>query len=316
MDKIKEYLAANPQYVTALIITAIVLIAACILGYFIKKYDLLRFMNGWFGKKNAEPDSSGAKNAAQEAENDTCGDSLSAQPHPATDENTTDANTTGENTAGENTEEEAPSEDFFSDGNGKNGQDDGEYLHGQEDFAEEAQSDETSRPQNSNLFSALIKRSLKSEKTASYEEDKKISVPRETVKKRGKETLYEPTPTEKYEETGEQEGTEKNFEGVWRIVRTGNTYVAQLHGKTDAILMRSEHYSTVSGAKKAVESLKKHVKENNFTIAVKGGKFFFKLFSPSGRLICEGEPCATRSDCETSIKEVKRIAPTAGIIRI
>ena len=280
MEKIKEYLSVNPQYVTALIITAAILVAACVLGYFIKKYDLLKFMDGWFKKKKKHTDEDG-----QEADDEPTEAEESADTEEFTADDTDDGEIYGE------------TETTYGD------KADGEPEPARE---KEENEDGEARPQNSDRFSALIKQSLESEKTDAYEKDKHF-VPRENAKK-------ERVRTEKREEET-QTPAEPDYEGKWRILRSGNTFVAQLHNDADVILLRSDHYSSVIGAKNAVENLKKNVKGNNFSIAVTGGEFCFKLFSPSGRLICTGEPCATRAECKARIEEVKRIAFKAEVVR-
>ncbi|MBQ9480758.1 MAG: YegP family protein [Clostridia bacterium] len=277
MDKIKEYLSSNPQYVTALIVTAVVLLAACLLGYFIKKYDLLRFMDGWFKKKNKPDEITDGDDLPEEDAGEFAGDQGGAE----------------QDTVEKTERQPEPERQDFTD-----------------EVREETDGEDISdRPQNSDRFSELIKKSLESEKTSDYDEDKYFTPPRETPKKQEKEHIEIP-PAEETEQPPEPE-----YEGKWRIMRSGNTYVAELHNDADVLLLRSDHYSLISGAKNAIENLKKNVKGNNFTIAVKGGKFFFKLFSPSGRLICQGEPCATRNECKARIEEVKRLAFKAEIVR-
>ena len=53
MEKIIQYLKSNPDYVLALIITFVILTLACILGYFIKKYNLLAFLDKYIKGKEA-----------------------------------------------------------------------------------------------------------------------------------------------------------------------------------------------------------------------------------------------------------------------
>ena len=109
---------------------------------------------------------------------------------------------------------------------------------------------------------------------------------------------------------------EEVFEGKWRILRDGNTYVAELHNDADELLIKSQNYSELLDARGAIDTLKKHIKGNNFSVVVnRNGKFQFKLFSTANRLICNGEPYDTRNACLEKIEEVKKIAFTAEIVR-
>ncbi|MBP5308373.1 MAG: hypothetical protein J6Z34_04475 [Clostridia bacterium] len=254
--------------------------AACILGYFIKKYDLLRFMDGWFKKK---PENLSSVETAEDAD----GNDGNANENPLYGEENADGaplETAGEalNTSDENHAADEKDETFSA-----------------------AASDEK-RIENSDRFSQLIRHSLESEKTSGYEEDIKFSPPQEKTKK----TEKPPKPV-----APAPEEIAAEYEGKWRIVRSGNTFVAELYDDSDELLMRSDHYANYAGAKKAVEMLKKYVKGNSFTIAVKDEKFLFKLFTPSGRLVCAGEPCETRNECQARIEKVKRVAFKAEIVR-
>ena len=96
----------------------------------------------------------------------------------------------------------------------------------------------------------------------------------------------------------------------------GVGFVAELYTDDEILLIKSQRYSAFSDAKQSIETLKKNIEGNNFTVAVnKNGEFYFKLFSPSGRLICCGEPCKTRDDCKLAIEAVKRIAFKAEVVR-
>ena len=52
MEKVLNYLKSNPNYVWGMIITFAVLILACVLGYFINKYNLLAFIDKWLDKNS------------------------------------------------------------------------------------------------------------------------------------------------------------------------------------------------------------------------------------------------------------------------
>ena len=153
-------------------------------------------------------------------------------------------------------------------------------------------------------FSEMIHNSLQNDFSDDYEQDIKYTPPVTPIK------VAEPEILENTDVANEQ------FEGKWRIMMVGNTYVAELHSESDKLLLKSQNYSELSDAKNAIDVLKKHIMSNNFTVvANKNGKYFFKLFSSANRFVCNGEPCETRNDCLACINEVKRIAFKAEIVR-
>lgn len=84
----------------------------------------------------------------------------------------------------------------------------------------------------------------------------------------------------------------------WKIYSEGRTYYAILFGAQGEILLRSPCYTALSGVKSAIESIKKNLANRNFALSVgEGGKFFFKLYSSSTRLLCISETYSTADDC-------------------
>jgi len=268
MDKIIEYLRANPNYVIALIVTFSVLLVACILGFLIKKFNLLRFMDNWFKKPTPEPEQA-KEDPAEPALNDAVPETEDDLPAE---------------------EESAPTE--------------------QPEYPVEpaAQEDVPEEPKRNSRFSEMIKQSLENNAADEYEQEKRLT-PKTVapVVKSAPAPVAEPAPIEEEAPA---------HEGKWRILPVGSTYVAHLYNDADTLLLKSQNYSAIGEAKKAIEMLKKNIEGNNFSIAVdKKGQFYFKLFSPSGRLICCGEPCSSGSDCKQIIEDVKRIAFTAETVR-
>jgi len=286
MEKIILYLKSNPDYVLALIITFVVLTLACILGYFIKKYNLLAFLDKWFkkgeGSSTQPTQEEKKKNKKKQDDLPDFGFEFDSPEDLVAQERERElANATSASNAGQEQTE--------------NGEDN-ELSNGE-------QSPEDIQPKKSK-FSQMIHNSLQNDFSEDYEQNKKYTPP--VVPAKPAEVVI-PENTDKVEE---------QFEGKWRIMMVGSTYVAELHSEDDVLLLKSQNYSELGDAKNAIEILKKHITSNNFTIvANKNGKYFFKLFSSANRLVCNGEPCDTRNDCLARIDEVKRIAFKAEIVR-
>ena len=279
MDKIIEYLRSNPNYVIALIVTFAVLIVACVLGFIIKKFNLLRFMDKWSKKKKPQADDSEKKADEQKDTDNGFGFEFDDPADLVAREREAEASASGETVESEET-------------------------------VASNEGDENTEPDpaqaKKSRFSEMVRNSLKDDLTDDYENEKKLTPAKQPEQKIEIVVLPEDTPIEE----------EEVFEGKWRILRDGNTYVAELHNDADELLIKSQNYSELSDARGAIDTLKKHIKGNNFSVVVnRNGKFQFKLFSTANRLICNGEPYDTRNACLEKIEEVKKIAFTAEIVR-
>lgn len=104
-------------------------------------------------------------------------------------------------------------------------------------------------------------------------------------------------------------------EGAWRIFLEEGNYFGELRDAEDAVLLKTQMYSAAADVKTAIDGIAKNVGENNFAVSVVGAKFVFKLYSPTNRLVCTGEPCDSKAECELAIKKVKAFVSTAQIIR-
>jgi len=107
----------------------------------------------------------------------------------------------------------------------------------------------------------------------------------------------------------------KKAVGKWLIKHKGQVeYSAYLLASNGEILLTSEVYSTVDGAKTGIETIKKNVALGNFELVQdKAKRYFYKLKSSANRLLCVGEVYNTKQSCLKSIESVKRFAETAVI---
>lgn len=271
-----QYLRDNPNYVIALIVTAALLIAACVLGFFIKKYNLLRFLDR--KKDGSLEDRQINGNASEESPH------MPEATAPLEGLDKTQPEEDGQNGA---TDGEGGDKSSYS---GESNQTEVENLPAAED------------PQGGkSSFSELVR---SYDVYGEYDDEKrKAAAQRRTAIVPAEEEL-KPIDENTY-----------YISGTWKIVRTGSTYAAELCDIDGVLMMRSQNYLAFADAVRAIDNLKNYVSGNNFKVDVKNGKFYFKLLSPSGRLMCKGEPCDTNEECIRRIETVKHIASRAEIVK-
>lgn len=107
----------------------------------------------------------------------------------------------------------------------------------------------------------------------------------------------------------------KKASGKWVIKHKGDgEYTAYLLASNGEILLTSEVYTSVEGAKTGIETIKKNIALGNFDITRdKADRYFYKLKSSKNRLICVGEIYPTRQSCINAIESVRRFAETAKV---
>ncbi len=134
--------------------------------------------------------------------------------------------------------------------------------------------------------------------------------------KENKETAAEKSQTEEPEQAAPATKEEKvKYAGKWIITEENGRFTATLHASNGELMLAGESYSSLSGCKSGIETLKKNIENDNYAINVdKNGNFVFKIFSTANRLLCVGEGYGTREQCEKAFASVKRFAKTATII--
>mgnify|MGYP002521820710 CR=1 FL=1 len=100
----------------------------------------------------------------------------------------------------------------------------------------------------------------------------------------------------------------KKVAGKWIVKEKGEgEYVAFLYANNKEVLLTSETYSTVDGAKKGVATIQKNATDENFAIYKdKNKNFYFKLKNSKNRFLCVGETYPNRNACLNSIESVKK----------
>lgn len=105
------------------------------------------------------------------------------------------------------------------------------------------------------------------------------------------------------------------YVGKWVIYEDSGRFFADLKASNGEIMLRTESYSSLSGIKNGIETLKKNIELDNFSVNLdKNGNFVFKIFSTANRLLCVGEGYSTKDQCEKAFASVKRFSKTAKII--
>ena len=105
------------------------------------------------------------------------------------------------------------------------------------------------------------------------------------------------------------------YTGKWIISEEDGRYTATLVASNGEVLLRSESYSALSGVKSGIDTINKNIQKNNFALSIdKNGKYFFKLYSSSTRLLCISEVYGTKALCESAMESVKRFSLTAVVV--
>ena len=113
---------------------------------------------------------------------------------------------------------------------------------------------------------------------------------------------------------------DNNTQSFGKYVLVRNTYneerpfMFQLLANNGQLLFESEQYKNKPSAT-IIKSFQKNAIKENFRIDVdKTGKFRYKLFTSTNKLIGVGESCPNKQSCESAIESVIRFAISATII--
>ena len=100
-------------------------------------------------------------------------------------------------------------------------------------------------------------------------------------------------------------------------LKTEEVKYADLKASNGEIMLSSESYTSLSGIKSGIETLKKNIASENYAINLdKNGNYVFKIFSTANRLLCVGEGYSSKDQCEKAFASVKRFAKTAVIVNM
>ena len=166
----------------------------------------------------------------------------------------------------------------------------------------------------------------KTEEVNSVAEEKPEEIESAATEERGEaETKEEGLNSENDEKVGKAEAEQLNLftedycmandakatkkvAGKWIVKEKGEgEYVAFLYANNGEVLLTSETYSTVDGAKKGVATIQKNATDENFAIYKdKNSNYYFKLKNSKNRFLCVGETYPNRNACLNSIESVKK----------
>ena len=91
-------------------------------------------------------------------------------------------------------------------------------------------------------------------------------------------------------------------------------YFFELHAANNDTLFSSEEYTSYNAALRGIETHKANILRDNFkVIQNKKGEYVFKLLSGKNLLLCISDGFATKEECETNTKRMRRFARTAII---
>ena len=158
------------------------------------------------------------------------------------------------------------------------------------------------------------------EKPAAKKAPAKKPATKKAVKKPAEKPVETPVeaPVEKpvaVKNEKKEEPVKLGNRGKWVIEEEDGSYTACLYANNGELMLRSEAYSSESGAKNGINTIKKNAEARNFVVKQdKNGNFYFKLLSGNNRLVCTGEAYSSRSSCESSIESVFRFCQTALLV--
>lgn len=102
--------------------------------------------------------------------------------------------------------------------------------------------------------------------------------------------------------------------GEWKIEEENGAFNAKLVSSGGKVLLKSDDYTSLSGVKSGVETLKNNVDNANYAINVnRSGKFYFKVFSTANRLLCVSDEFSTRNECENAFASARRASKNAKV---
>ncbi len=115
-------------------------------------------------------------------------------------------------------------------------------------------------------------------------------------------------------ENQENEKSSDELESCWKITEQSGVFFASLvYG--EEILLLTSGYSSLSGVKSGIDTLKNNLHSENYAINVnQSGEFYFKVFSTANRLLCTSAGFPTRERCEHSFLKCKKASSRAPIV--
>lgn len=104
--------------------------------------------------------------------------------------------------------------------------------------------------------------------------------------------------------------------GKWTVEQDDIYFVAELFSADGILLMRTEKYTSLSGIKNGIETIRKNLEAGNVNVVADSrGRSRFKVFSSGNRLLAVGDSYENSELCQQAIESAKRFCETAVLIR-
>ncbi len=105
--------------------------------------------------------------------------------------------------------------------------------------------------------------------------------------------------------------------GKYEIYEQDGMYYIKLKANNAQVLFISQGYSSKAGAKSGLETIKKAISEERFTVAKdKQNRYQFNLYSSTNQLILTGETYPAKASCVSAINSVRKFAAKAKIVEL
>lgn len=129
--------------------------------------------------------------------------------------------------------------------------------------------------------------------------------------------LNEIPESEVREELANLEKVDELSNGKYELYEMDGLYFIKLKANNAQILFISQGYSSKSGAKSGLETIKKAISEDRFTVGKdKQNRYQFNLYSSTNQLILSGETYPSKASCVSAINSVRNFAGKAKLIEI
>lgn len=140
-------------------------------------------------------------------------------------------------------------------------------------------------------------------------EDKKIKDKKDSEIKNPKQ------PSSEKNKVNADKKQSKRIEGKWVIEhKREGEYLSKLLASNGEIMLTSETYTTVDGAKGGIATIVKGVDSGKFVVYQdKNGNYYYKLKTATNRLLCVGEIYKSKEQCLKAVESVKRFAGNATV---
>ena len=154
----------------------------------------------------------------------------------------------------------------------------------------------------------------------SEENDVKTGNSDDTAETLNSVVFAEPTTTANGSDISVEEqnsdNSQQKYTGKWVIsTDTDGKLFACLKASNGDKILTTESYSSLSGLKSGIDTLKKNIEKDNYAISLdKDGNFVFKIYTSANRVLCVGEGHSTREQCRKAFASVKRFSETAVIV--